>query len=63
MGTILISVVITATITGIIIFFYCKNHYYFKGRYDGWAACENMAIKRAKEHNYNTEKFFSNILS
>ena len=39
-----------------------KKIQYLYGRHDGWKACEDIAIKRAKEHNYNMDKFLSDIL-
>jgi len=38
------------------------NRQYWKGRGDGWRACENMAMKRAKEHGYDMDTFLSEIL-
>jgi hypothetical protein len=29
-----------------------KDYYYWRGRGDGWRACEDMVIERAKEKNY-----------
>jgi hypothetical protein len=35
---------------------------YWKGRLDGWCACENMVIKRIRECGYDLDKLYPDIL-
>ena len=35
---------------------------YWKGRFEGWKNCEDMAISRAKKCKYDMDKFLSDIL-
>ena len=35
---------------------------YWKGRFEGWKNCEDMAISRAKKCKYDMNKFLPDIL-
>lgn len=35
---------------------------YWNGRYEGFAACEDMVMRRAKEHGYDVEKVGYDLL-
>jgi len=68
----MISLTLSIILVGIILIFiilfvvctrrrqYVKG--YWKGRGEGWHACEDMAIERAEKHGYNKNKFLSDIL-
>lgn len=35
---------------------------YWQGRIDGWMACEDMVLQRAKEHPNYTEKVWEDLV-
>lgn len=40
-------------VLGAIAILWAKYHYYWKGRLDGWSACEKMVTDRAREIGYS----------
>jgi hypothetical protein len=44
----------------VVTIFYLTDKAYWKGRFAGWDACENMAIQRAKDCNY-PDSFWEDI--
>jgi len=58
----LLTIIAVLIIAFIFIIATNKRSSYWKGRSDGWGACENMVIERARKHGYDTDELLSNIL-
>jgi len=58
---VIVTVFITSALTAMVLKSVASRKYW-KGRLEGWQACENMAINRAKEHGYDMDKFLTEIL-
>ena len=63
-STLLIYISIIIVISVIILCFIkdAAQKAYWKGRFEGWKNCEDMAISRAKKCKYDMDKFLSDIL-
>ena len=57
-----ISIIITLNIIALCFIQNSTQKAYWKGRFEGWKNCEDMAISRAKKCKYDMDKFLSDIL-
>ena len=58
----MITVIIIQVVIHVLVFYFWKNKVYWRGRLEGWKACENMVIKRARENGYDEEKFWKDCV-